>query len=133
MNSYQNFINKDDLFGTTKKLIQAKQFSHAYFTNDSKFIYFTYNDVSDFLGGYSTSSILNNDGSIIVNVENIAIKNHNFSPIEFLNEVEIKKIKLISGTRYAYYEIYDKNDRKTYHGLIDIKENKVLFNTDEEI
>ena len=133
MNSYENFINKDDLFGTTKKLIQAKQFSHAYFTNDSKFIYFTYNDVSDFLGGYSTSSILNNDGSIIVNVENIAIKNHNFSPIEFLNEVEIKKIKLISGTRYAYYEIYDKNDRKTYHGLIDIKENKVLFNTDEEI
>lgn len=65
-------------------MIQAKQFSHAYFTNDSKFIYFTYNDVSDFLGGYSTSSILNNDGSIIVNVENIAIKNHNFSPIEFL-------------------------------------------------
>ena len=130
MNSNENFINKDDTQGTTKNLIQAKNYSEAYFTSDYNFHYFTYNDVSDFLGGYSTSPI---SSSVYSDITSVEIKNHNFSPIEFLNEVEINYIKFISGTKYAYYEIYDKNTNKTYYGFMDIKQNKVLFNTDIEI
>ena len=130
MNSNQNFINKKDRDGMTKDLISAKNYSQAYFTSDYNFHYFTYNDVSDFLGGYSTSPVNSNDYS---DVSNVQITNHNFSPIEFLNEVEINYIKFISGTKYAYYEINDNNSGKKYHGIMDIEKNKVLFNTDEDI
>ena len=49
--------------GSNKILIGAKQYSQAYFTNDYNFHFFTYNDVSDFLGGYSTSGVNSNDYS----------------------------------------------------------------------
>ena len=130
MNLNQNFINKADRIGMEKSLILAKNYSQAYFASDCNFHYFTYNDVSDFLGGYSTSPVNSDDYSDISTAQ---ITNHNFSPIEFLNEVNINYIKFISGTKYAYYEINDNNNGKTYHGIIDIEKNKVLFNTDELI
>ena len=116
--------------GGTKYLIEAKDFSQAYFTSDNKVHFFTYSDVSNFLGGYSTSGVDFDDYS---NINNIGVINHNFSPIEFLDEVEINKINFIPGTQYAYYEINDLNTKKTYYGFMDIKQNKVLFNTDENI
>ena len=116
--------------GGTKVLIEAKDFSQAYFTSDKKVHFFTYSDVSNFLGGYSTSGVDFDDYS---NINNIEVINHNFSPIEFLDEVEINKINFIPGTQYAYYEINDLNTKKTDHGFMDIKQNKVLFNTDENI
>ena len=36
--------------GGTKYLIEAKDFSQAYFTSDNKVHFFTYSDVSNFLG-----------------------------------------------------------------------------------
>ena len=130
MNSNNNkVIDKADI-GKTLKLTKAKNYSQAYFTSDYNFYYFTYNDVSDFLGGYSTRGVSSTDYSDITNVDKI---NHKFSPLEFLHEVEIRKINIIPGTKYAYYEIYDKNSEKTYHGFMDIRQNKVLFNTDEVI
>ena len=122
-------IDKDDI-GKTLNLIKAQNYSQAFFTSDYNFYYFTYNDVSDFLGGYSTRGVSSTDYSDITNVDKI---NHKFSPLEFLHEVEIRKINIIPGTKYAYYEIYDKNTEKTYHGFMDIRQNKVLFNTDEVI
>jgi hypothetical protein len=55
--------------------------------------------VSDFLGGYSTRGVSSTDYSDITNVDKI---NHKFSPLEFLHEVEIRKINIIPGTKYAY-------------------------------
>ena len=128
INSGETKINKQDY--NKKNLIEVKAYSRAYYTEDCNFHYFTYNDVSDFLGGYSTSGVNCDDYS---DISSVNIFNHSISPIEFLNEVEIKYINFISGTKYAYYEIYDKNTEKTYHGFMDIKQNKVLFNTDKEI
>ena len=130
-----NSQNDDHLFNKhdnkePKILIEAKKYSQAYFTSDHNFHYFTYNDESDFLGGYSTVGITNSNYSII---DGVSIKNHNYSPIEFLNEVKINKINFIPGTQYAYYNISDLNTNKIYYGIMDIKENKVLFNTDEII
>ena len=129
MNNNENFLNKED-YGDIINLIEAKSFSQGYFTSDYNFHYFTYNDVSDFLGGYSTSGVNQND---FADLSNVDFSNHNFSPIEFLDEVSINKINFIPGTQYAYYEINDLNTKKTYHGFMDIKQNKVLFNTDENI
>ena len=87
------------------------------------------NNVSDFSSGYSTSTF----GSIDYTVDNIAVSNNFTTPFEFLNQVEIREMNFILYTKYAYYSIYDSVTEKTYHGIIDVKLNKVIFNTDEDI
>ena len=37
-------------------------------------------------------------------------------------------MNFIPNTHYVYYKIYNKDKNITYYGLIDIKENKVLYN-----
>ena len=130
MNSDLNEYKVDKVDKSTLNLTKAKNYSQAYFTSDYNFYYFSYNDVSDFLGGYSTSGVNPNKFS---DISTVHIKNHEFSPIEFLNQVQIKKINFIPGTQYAYYEIKDLNTKNVYHGFMDIKQNKVLFNTNENI
>ena len=36
-------------------------------------------------------------------------------------------------TQYVYYIIYNNQTNKTYHGVLDIKSNEIIFNTDEDI
>ena len=130
MNTGENKVNKADYSQTN--LTPVKKYSQAYFTSDYNFHYFTYNDVSDFVGGYSTTGV-NVNGNNYKDISTVEIKNHILSPIEFLDEVSINKINFIPGTQFAYYEIKDLNNNKIYHGFMDIKQNRVLFNTDENI
>ena len=124
------FNDKSRETDINKELIPIKAHSQAYFSNSSNdFYYFTYNNVSDFSSGYSTSTF----GSIDYTVDNIAVSNNFTTPFEFLNQVEIKEMNFILYTKYAYYSIYDTVTEKTYHGIIDVKLNKVIFNTDEDI
>ena len=69
----------------------------------------------------------------VSNIGNIDINLNDNSPIEFLDDVTIKQMNFIPYTKYVYYEIYNNIKKITYHGIIDIKLNKVIFNTDEEI
>ena len=55
------------------------------------------------------------------------------SPLEFVDEVEIIYIKFINNYKYAYYKIKNMSNEKYYYGIIDIKKNIVVFNTEEEI
>ena len=48
-----------------------------------------------------------------------------------MNNINIKYIEFVNKTQYAYYEIEEGNN--TYHGIIDIKKNVILFNTNETI
>ena len=115
----------------SKELISIKNYTQAYFSNYSNhFYYFTYNTVSDFSTGYSTRTF---DGNIYYSVDPIEVQNNYTTPFEFLNEVEIKELNFLLYTNYAYYSIYDKVTGKTYHGILDVKLNKVVFNTDENI
>ena len=129
MNSADKKVDKAN-YDSPLNLLEIKNYSQAYFTEDYNFHYFSYNNVSDFLGGYSNSGISSTD---YADKSRVTIINHSISPIEFLDEVEINKINFIPGTKYAYYEIYNKNTLKTNYGFMDIKNNKVLFNTDETI
>ena len=113
-----------------KTLIESKEFSLGYFSNYSNdFYYVTYNDANDFSSGYSTSTVSGN--SYYTNA--VTVTNNYTSPFSFIDEVEIKEINFLLYTNYAYYSIYNKINGKTYHGIIDIKINKVIFNTDEDI
>ena len=51
--------------------------------------------------------------------------------MEFSNNINIKYIEFVKKTQYVYYEIEEGNN--TYHGIIDIKNNLLIFNTNETI
>ena len=125
--------NKNNVQRSTdliKPLIESKEYSLGYFSNYSNdFYYITYNDVNDFSSGYSSSTVSGN--SFYSNV--VTVINNYTSPFSFLDEVEIKEMNFLLYTNYAYYSIYNKNTGKTYHGILNIKFNQVLFNTDENI
>ena len=55
------------------------------------------------------------------------------SPLDFVDEVELKYIKFVYNYKYAYYKINNKANGKSYYGIIDTKKNIVVFNTDKEI
>ena len=111
-------------------LIEAKSYIQAYFNNfNYNFYFMTYNNISDFIIGYynQTENFDFNDLEKIIPT----IKNVSF--LQFLDNVTITKMNFIRGTKYIYYEIYNNIKNITYHGLIDIMLNKIIFNTDEEI
>ena len=111
------------------ELTTAKKYSQGYFSNSTTdFYYMTYNNVSDFISGYSIVSP-GNDFSI----SSVTFKNNEESPFEFYDDVEIKEMNFLSNNKYVYYTIYNKITQKTYHGILDVKLNKIMFNTDEEI
>ena len=65
--------------------------------------------------------------------DSVEFKNNEKSPFEFWDEVEIKEMTFLPYNKYVYYSIYNKNTSKYYHGILDIKLNKIMFNTDEQI
>ena len=113
-----------------KQLIIAKEFSQAVFDNyTNNFYYFTYNNASDFCSGYSNKTV--SDYNYYTNDVNV-INNYS-SPFEFMDKVEIKEMKFLYYTKYVYYSIYNNKTLQTYHGVLDITLNKIVFNTNEEI
>jgi hypothetical protein len=112
------------------KLADAKAYTKACFKSDNYFYYFTYNNSSDFTGGYSTGAVSDSDYSAI---SGIGFHTFDESPFEFVNEVEIQEINFIKTTKYAYYKIKDLVTGDIYHGILDIGWNRVVFNTKESI
>ena len=82
---------------------QRKSFSKVYFDKDSFFYYFSCNSVSDFISGYSNSIISFSSFPTISNTDS------SLSPFNFIDEVSIKGMGLIAGTKYVYYKIYNIN------------------------
>ena len=110
-------------------LIEAKKYYQAYFKNYSNdFYFYTYNNISDFISGYSTVSTedYSNIGSVKYHI-------NNNTPFEFLEEAEIKEIDFLLYNKYLYYTINNTKTGETYHGLYDVKLDKIMFNTNESI
>ena len=127
LNDKNNVEKSTDL---NKTLIEAKANSLGYFRNGSNdFYYITYNDVNDFSSGFSTSTVSGEE----YYTDNVQVSNNYTSPFSFIDEVEIKEMNFLLYTNYVYYSIYNKVTGKTYHGVLDVKLNKVIFNTDEDI
>ena len=119
-----------------KILIKIKQHTQAYFQVfhfDNNFWYFTYNDISDFVSGYSTNTINGVKFPEYDKISEVTVKNNLKSPFEFTEEVEIIQMDNIFNYRYVYYTIKNKVTNELYHGIYDIKLDKIMFNTDEEV
>ena len=112
------------------KIIEELKSNYSIFfnNNDYDFYWINYNNNSDFTSGFYFNGVINAN-----NIESIELNINEDSPIEFLDNVTIRQMNFIPYTKYVYYEIYNNIKKITYHGIIDIKLNKVIFNTDEEI
>ena len=114
-----------------KQLIAIKSNTKGTFKSDSNdFFYFTYNSISDFSSGYSTNTV---SGTNYYTVDPVQVSNNFTSPFEFIDDVEIIDMNFLLSTNYAYYTIKNKITEVIYHGILDIKLNKIIFNTDENI
>ena len=131
LNKREPFLNMET--SVQKTLNQAKSYSQASFDNNYFFYYFTYNNIYDFLSGYSTSYIdFTSEDTYRNRINSMPINENNNSPFSFIDDVEIKEMNFIRGTQYVHYEIYNKNKDKSYYGILDIKSNKILYNIEEE-
>ena len=126
IDSISLFSNK-----TIDLIKNAIYYSHRYlyFYKETKFFYFMlYNTVYDFTSGYS----LNEISEEISENKNIQIYTNSESPLKIFGEPKINYLKFIRNTKLAYYEIETEN-KIIYHGILDIKLNKIIFNTDDYI
>ena len=126
IDSISLFSNK-----TIDLIKNAFYYSHRYlyFYKETKFFYFMlYNTVYDFTSGYS----LNEISEEISENKNIQIYTNSESPLKIFGESKIYYLKFIRNTKLAYYEIEAEN-KIIYHGILDIKLNKIIFNTDDYI
>ena len=115
--------------GQQKYICKTKSKTQAYFLENSHIFYFVTYDDTTLRSGYSTTNPISN----FVDPTNCYVVVNDVSPFNFVDNIKIKEINLIRETQYAYYEIYNINKTITYHGLIDIKQNKVLYNFEETI
>ena len=123
-------INKNT--HSSHALIEKLSYSNAYFinTDKDKFYFITYNkNPPDFKSGYSLGDGLSFD---YISSFSSGTTNTEF-PLDFFYNFTIIEMNFIVYTRYVYYEIYNTEKNITYHGIIDIILNKILFNTDEKI
>ena len=125
-------LKSDDIHkmtgGQSRQLCKCLTHTQAFFLeNSDSFYYITYNE-THLESGYSTSTITN-----WVELTGFSYTHHSDSPFYFVDNIEIKEVNLIRNSQYAYYKIYNINKDKTYHGLIDIKLNKLLYNLEDEI
>ena len=115
--------------GSEVTLTENRINNQAYFTDSRDFYFISYNNLSDFCCGYSTYTFPSDNYH---NYNDVRFQLYCNSPFEFVDEVEIKEMKMISN-RYVQYSILNKLTNENYHGLFDIKSNKILFNTNENL
>ena len=87
-NSYDELIyiyNSTSVNPSSIDLIEPKKYTRAYFKNNSdEFYLYTYNNISDFISGYS-----NVTASVYINLDNVQFHINSKSTFEFLDEAEI--------------------------------------------
>ena len=120
---YKNLLSR-------KNILNSNTFTRGCFENENANFYFlAYSTTSDFVCAFCNLY----DNTNIFDVSQYIINTTSISPLEFFDDVEIQEIKFIYNYKYAYYSIYNPLYNKNYHGIIDIKKNLVVFNTDEDI
>ena len=116
---------------TLRVVLKIKTNSACYFEDNSEIFYcLTYNENS-FSIVYSKDSISDYlDSSKINSVEISSTEDLTFN---FVDKVEILEMNFISKTQNIYYSVKNIVNGKIYHGLMDFKTQKILFNIDEPI
>ena len=124
--------NEKDIENNSFSINQGTFYKNG--ANEYILYYITYDkNSSNYSSGYSSVSL--NPSSKISNLE--FIKNYTL-PLEFKNNTKIYSMDLVPKTYFVKYVVkVDEKDplteiikENTYHGIINIETNKVIFNTD---
>ena len=110
-------------------LTSSRKYNQAYINHGdtlNDFYFISYNNISDFTCGYSKKGFYTDNFHYFKEIE---VEIFSDSPFEFIDEVEITEMQIISNYRYVYYKINNKQTGENYYGLFDIKTNKIMFNT----
>ena len=112
-----------------KNIEISKANYYSYFISPSNITYWiNYNNIDDFTSGYTLTEI---NPFSTENLDNFNLKYNNDTPLKFIGDSKIEKLLFIRNTKYVYYKI--NNNNTIYHGIIDIRNNRVIFNTNENI
>ena len=115
-----------------KELVKIKENTVAYFSRDNDSFYFiTYNKYN-FSIGYSNLGTLGNyvDDNVF---NSITINKNENLTFDFIDKVEILEMNFVSKTQNVHYSVKNTANGKIYHGIMDFKTQKVLFNIDEPV
>ena len=134
MNKNEGNVNYQEPAGK-QTIIATQKYTQAIYDKDNSegtknFYYFTYNDIYDFKSGFYQTTVTtsnfdyNNNNAISITS---SLQNSD-SPLSFNDNVEIIEMNFIKGTKNIYYKLYNKDKNTYFYGLIDVKENKVLYN-----
>ena len=119
--------------GSDNKINAAKSKTQVCINSNFYFYYFTYNDASDFESGYSTHNIdFSNKDNFQSSAANPGVVKKQNTPLTFVDNVEIQEMNFFKGSKYAYYKIYNTDKNKTYYGIVDVTESKILYNIEAE-
>lgn len=125
----QNF----NVFDKQKRTLAELKSNYDAFFSDNKdvhnFYWINYNETYFSSGYYNGTEKITEENFNKITIVN----NTDNSPLEFYEKISIEEMHFISYTKYVYYKIYNEGKRKYYHGIIDIVQNKVIYNTDEPI
>jgi hypothetical protein len=98
--------------------------------NNEYLYWFSYNS-SNFVSGFSKNKI-----NVSNNYNDYSLYNNSAFSFNFMNDYTIKSMESIKESFYIYYEIEENSSNEQlniYHGVFDIRNNKILFNTNETI
>ena len=128
-NNYNNIIIEDKK--TLMNYYDLKSNSSAFFDKD-KYLYWITYDNNKLLSGYSYGNIQDDIENMDLNNFGVHINYKSpFESFELNEDFKIKNITFIRNTKYIYYQI--QLNSVNYYGVIDIRENKIFFNTNETI
>ena len=99
--------------------------------NSEEFYFIPYNNISDIITGYSINTT--NDYGNLNPIKVLINEENPFNFIDDINEIEIKEMEFLLFNKYIYYTLVNTQTNTTYHGIYDIKLNKIMFNTNESI
>jgi hypothetical protein len=123
----ENILN--GIAGPIIYLDKRLQYLRSNFLKDNFLYCFSY-DEDNYIFGFSNQQIY-----YTTNIKDLTYNLNHKIPFEFINNSKIKYIHFIKQTRFIYYEIKENsNENKIiHHGIIDIRNNLILFNTNEKI
>ena len=122
-----NSFSIEQLESCKKEIDYKSTYMNAYFDRNTNISYFMVcNGTKSFRSGYSNNPIVLQDHEVEIN-----IVTNSTSPFEFSDKAEIHTLKMIRNTRFAFYNISDGGIK--YRGIIDLKLNQIVFNTDKDI
>ena len=123
----ENILN--GIAGPIIYLDKRLQYLRSNFLKDNFLYCFSY-DEDNYIFGFSNQQIY-----YTTNIKDLTYNLNHKILFEFINNSKIKYIHFIKQTRFIYYEIKENsNENKIiHHGIIDIRNNLILFNTNEKI